>query len=74
MRACAVSLCCTPSLHTRRSRTVTGKRWCAAGVLFRCYPGPYVVMRRYQDDLRVVHTQETMPTLKQVAVEILPNA
>ena len=32
-------------------------------------------MRRYaEDDLRVVHTQESMPSLKQVAVEILPAA
>lgn len=45
------------------------------GALFRCYPGPWQVLRRYsEDDLRLVHTQDTMPTLKQVAVEILPNA
>jgi len=47
------------------------------GVLFRAYPGPWQVLtRRGRDgeELTVVHTQTTMPTLKQVASDILPRA
>ena len=32
------------------------------------------VMKRSRDGLQTVHTQETMPSLKQVALDILPNA
>ncbi len=49
----------------------------AAGVLFRAYPGPWQVLvrdRRYPDQTRVVHTQDTPPTLREVALDILPNA
>lgn len=40
---------------------------CAAGALFRVYPGPWQVLRRDRNGLRVVHTQETMPSLKEVS-------
>lgn len=46
-----------------------------AGALFRAYPGPWQVLRRYaEDNLQVVHTQDDMPTLKQVACDILPDS
>ncbi|KAK9814690.1 hypothetical protein WJX72_009846 [[Myrmecia] bisecta] len=41
------------------------------GVLFRCYPGPWQVLRRQGDDLQLIHTQETAPSLKDVALNIL---
>ena len=44
-----------------------------AGALFRAYPGPWQVLRRDREGLRVVHTQDTMPSLKEVALEILPR-
>jgi hypothetical protein len=45
------------------------------GVLFRVYPGPWQVLLRVgEDELEVVHTQENQPTLKEVALEILPKA
>jgi Domain of unknown function (DUF1995) len=73
---CRGSLGCKHCRNTAcESQTVTITWHCPAGVLFRCYPGPWQVMRRYaEDDMRVVHTQDTMPTLKQVAIDILPNA
>ena len=65
-------LSCNVHIHTLNKYNLC---LVTAGVLFRCYPGPWQVMRRHaEDDLRVVHTQESMPTLKQVAIEILPNA
>lgn len=48
-----------------------------AGALFRAYPGPWQVLRRNpvnEDDMRVVWTGDKRPTLKQVALEILPNS
>ena len=43
-------------------------------VLFRCYPGPWRVLRRDRDGgLVQVHEQEERPTLKEVALEILPR-
>ncbi len=44
-----------------------------AGALFRAYPGDWQVYRRDRDGLRLVHTQKTMPSLKEVALEILPR-
>jgi len=45
------------------------------GILFRAYPGPWQVMLRLQDGgTKVVHVQDDRPTLKSVALEILPNA
>lgn len=45
------------------------------GVLFRSYPGPWqVLLRLSKDDVVVVHTQEEQPTLKEVALQILPKA
>jgi hypothetical protein len=44
-------------------------------VLFRCYPGPWQVLRRDPADpgsLRLVWTGEQRPTLRQVATDILP--
>ncbi|KAJ4838761.1 hypothetical protein Tsubulata_007792 [Turnera subulata] len=44
------------------------------GTLFRCYPGPWKVFRRKRYDYTCVHQQEAMPSLKEVALEILPSA
>ena len=51
-----------------------------AGVLFRMYPGPFQVYRRGSDPtsgldmLQLIHTQDSMPTLREVALNILPSA
>ncbi|DBB02056.1 hypothetical protein WJX77_010807 [Trebouxia sp. C0004] len=42
------------------------------GVLFRAYPDPWQVLRRHGNKLELIHTQETMPVLKDVALKILP--
>ena len=43
-----------------------------AGVLFRQYPGPWQVLQRDKHDgLTVLHTQGSMPSLKEVSLEIL---
>lgn len=44
------------------------------GTLFRCYPGPWKVLRRLGSKYVCVHQQEEMPTLKEVALDILPSA
>eukprot|EP00887_Chlorella_sp_A99_P002073 scaffold21.g2073.t1 len=47
------------------------------GTLFRAYPGPWQVFRRglsSADGTALVHSQETMPSLKEVALEILPKS
>ncbi|KAK7407091.1 hypothetical protein VNO78_08733 [Psophocarpus tetragonolobus] len=45
------------------------------GTLFRCYPGPWKVLRRVGTRKYVcLHQQNTMPSLKEVALEILPSA
>ena len=45
------------------------------GVLFRAYPGPWqVLLRVSQDDVVVVHVQDEQPSLKSVALDILPRA
>lgn len=44
------------------------------GALFRCYPGPWKVLRRMGNRYLCVHQQETMPSLKEVALDILPSA
>ncbi|XP_010538397.1 PREDICTED: protein LOW PSII ACCUMULATION 3, chloroplastic isoform X2 [Tarenaya hassleriana] len=44
------------------------------GVLFRSYPGQWQVLRRVRDSYICVHRQEVMPSLKEVALEILPSA
>ncbi|KAK1408093.1 hypothetical protein QVD17_39726 [Tagetes erecta] len=44
------------------------------GTLFRCYPGPWKVLRRMGSRYVCVHQQEEMPTLKEVALDILPSA
>ena len=46
----------------------------SAGVLFRAYPDPWQVLRRQRDRLQLVHTQDTMPVLKHVALNILSQA
>ncbi|KAG1676213.1 hypothetical protein FOA52_006430 [Chlamydomonas sp. UWO 241] len=46
------------------------------GVLFRCYPGPWTVMRRNPsspDETRIIWTSDQPPTLKQVSLEILAS-
>ncbi|OIW10711.1 hypothetical protein TanjilG_16083 [Lupinus angustifolius] len=42
------------------------------GTLFRCYPGPWKVLRRVGNKYICLHQQVTMPSLKEVALEILP--
>ncbi|XP_012846998.1 PREDICTED: uncharacterized protein LOC105966976 [Erythranthe guttata] len=44
------------------------------GVLFRSYPGPWKVIKRVRNKYVCVHKQEKMPSLKEVALEILPSA
>ncbi|KRH76352.1 hypothetical protein GLYMA_01G147700v4 [Glycine max] len=45
------------------------------GTLFRCYPGPWKVLRRVGNRKYVcLHQQNSMPSLKEVALEILPSA
>ncbi|KAG7612326.1 unnamed protein product [Arabidopsis thaliana] len=44
------------------------------GVLFRCYPGPWQVLRRTRNKYICVHQQESMPSLKEVALDILASA
>ncbi|CAN0910168.1 hypothetical protein LINGRAHAP2_LOCUS26140 [Linum grandiflorum] len=46
------------------------------GVLFRCYPGPWKVLRkdRRKNSYVCLHQQEAMPSLKEVALDILPSA
>ncbi|KAF3685398.1 hypothetical protein BC332_00938 [Capsicum chinense] len=44
------------------------------GVLFRCYPGPWKVFRRVGSTYLCLHQQESMPSLKEVALDILPSA
>ncbi|KAK3155925.1 hypothetical protein QOZ80_2AG0100490 [Eleusine coracana subsp. coracana] len=45
------------------------------GTLFRCYPGPWKVLRRASSGSYIcLHQQEEMPSLKEVALEILPSA
>jgi len=47
------------------------------GALFRCYPGPWQVLRRNpldEEDTFAVWTSDKRPSLKEVALEILPNS
>ncbi|XVE65383.1 hypothetical protein DITRI_Ditri07aG0176300 [Diplodiscus trichospermus] len=44
------------------------------GALFRCYPGAWRVLRKVGNKYFCVHQQETMPSLKEVALDILPAA
>ncbi|KAM0934450.1 putative protein LOW PSII ACCUMULATION 3 [Dioscorea sansibarensis] len=44
------------------------------GTLFRSYPGPWKVLRRIRGRYICLHQQEEMPSLKQVALDILPSA
>ncbi|KAL5550851.1 hypothetical protein UlMin_001027 [Ulmus minor] len=44
------------------------------GTLFRCYPGPWKVLRRVGNKYFCIHQQESMPSLKEVALDILPSA
>ncbi|KAG0579260.1 hypothetical protein KC19_4G086200 [Ceratodon purpureus] len=47
----------------------------SGGVLFRMYPGPWQVLQRVKDDKYVLlHEQASMPSLKEVALNILPTA
>lgn len=41
---------------------------------FRSYPGPWKVLRRVRGRYICLHQQEEMPSLKQVALDILPLA
>ncbi|XP_037497303.1 uncharacterized protein LOC105640971 [Jatropha curcas] len=43
------------------------------GTLFRCYPGPWKVLRKVKNAYICLHQQEVMPSLKEVALDILPS-
>ncbi|MCL7025547.1 hypothetical protein MKW94_023477 [Papaver nudicaule] len=43
------------------------------GTLFRCYPGPWKVLRQLNGKYVCLHQQETMPSLKEVALDILTS-
>ncbi|XP_050131545.1 uncharacterized protein LOC126607886 isoform X3 [Malus sylvestris] len=44
------------------------------GTLFRSYPGPWKVFRKVRNGYVCLHQQEAMPSLKEVALDILPSA
>ncbi|KAI7995303.1 hypothetical protein LOK49_LG11G01987 [Camellia lanceoleosa] len=44
------------------------------GTLFRCYPGQWKVLRKIRGKYVCLHQQEAMPSLKEVALDILPSA
>ncbi|CAL5432090.1 unnamed protein product [Camellia sinensis] len=44
------------------------------GTLFRCYPGQWKVLRKIRGKYVCLHQQEVMPSLKEVALDILPSA
>ncbi|XP_010940825.1 protein LPA3 [Elaeis guineensis] len=44
------------------------------GTLFRSYPGPWTVLRKIGGRYICLHQQEEMPSLKEVALNILPSA
>lgn len=46
----------------------------SGGTLFRSYPGPWKVLRRVRSNYVCIHQQEFMPSLKEVALDILPSA
>jgi hypothetical protein len=85
VRRTLCALCAKQSacLVVRDGRTSYGHSECLtrrlawpAGTLFRAYPGPWQVLRGTPLDpssFRVIHTQDEMPTLKQVALDILPR-
>jgi len=48
---------------------------CVDYIFLRCYPGPWKVLRRVRTGKYVcLHQQNSMPSLKEVALEILPSA
>jgi len=44
------------------------------GALFRVYPEPWQVLLRLNERMLLVHTQEERPSLREVALDILPGA
>ncbi|XP_031282505.1 protein LOW PSII ACCUMULATION 3, chloroplastic-like [Pistacia vera] len=44
------------------------------GALFRCYPGSWKVFKKVGNKYICLHQQEAMPSLKEVALDILPSA
>lgn len=42
--------------------------------VYRCYPGPWRVLRKVRSSYICLHEQESMPSLKEVALDILPSA
>lgn len=46
----------------------------SGGTLFRCYPGPWKVLKGIGNRTVCVHQQDKMPSLKEVALNILPSA
>lgn len=40
----------------------------------RCYPGPWKVLKKMGNKYVCLHQQEVMPSLKEVALDILPSA
>lgn len=48
--------------------------WVVFSNRFRCYPGPWQVLRRTRNNYICIHQQEAMPSLKEVALNILASA
>ncbi|PSR89275.1 Protein LOW PSII ACCUMULATION 3 like [Actinidia chinensis var. chinensis] len=44
------------------------------GTLFRCYPGQWKVLKKVRGKYVCIYQQEVMPSLKEVALDILPSA
>ncbi|GAY32922.1 hypothetical protein CUMW_274340, partial [Citrus unshiu] len=44
------------------------------GTLFRCYPGSWKVLKKVRNKYICLHQREVMPSLKEVALDILPSA
>ncbi|KAF5196363.1 hypothetical protein FRX31_014051 [Thalictrum thalictroides] len=44
------------------------------GTLFRCYPGQWKVLRKVKNTYVCLHQQDKMPSLKEVALDILPSS
>lgn len=51
----------------------TNYLWCVYYIFLRCYPGPWKVLRRVRNKYICLHQQDIMPSLKEVALEILPR-
>lgn len=44
------------------------------GAIFRAYPGPYQIYSRTRAGFHLVETRNEMPSLREVALQVLPRA